>query len=80
MPGVRRRRVAAVRLLQREEEQRQVGEQPKDLPPLPHLQSRRVHPVREVQGLQVHHVPGDRRHVIQRRHIYVQQFIYLSSM
>ena len=37
---VRRHGVAAVRLLQREEEQRQVREKPPDLPPLPDLQGR----------------------------------------
>jgi hypothetical protein len=86
--------VAALRLLQREEEQRQVREQPPDLPPLPDLQGREffllscdfhslpqlrrpttnhrrplsvagwVHPVPEMQGLQVHHISREQRLVI----------------
>ncbi|CAM0152764.1 unnamed protein product [Urochloa decumbens] len=57
---VRRRGVDAVRLLQGEEEQRQVRDQ-QDLPPLPDLQSRGFHPVPEMQGVQVHHLPGEQR-------------------
>lgn len=56
--------MAALRLLQREEEQREVREQPADLPPLPDLQGRWVHPVPEMQGLQVHHISREQRLVI----------------
>lgn len=61
---VRRHGVAAVRLLQGEEEQRQVREQPPDLPPLPDLQGRRVHLVPEMQGLQMHHISRKHRIMI----------------
>jgi len=58
--SVRRRGVAALRLLRGEEEQRQVRGQP-GVPPLPDLQSRGLHPVPEMQGVQVRHLPGEQR-------------------